>query len=97
MPTTFTILLSVLVALARGCSEPEGGYVDPTPEQIVHYAPIVAVGRVTEIITPDPMFGDMYGSAVYGARVTVHCTYKGDGVPGNITIGGAGTSYVQCK
>lgn len=79
-----------LVCMISGCSPPEGGFKEPTPAEIVHYAEHVVVGEVTEILRPDPRYGDMYKDSVYGAMVTVQCTYKGSPLPGRIKIGGAG-------
>lgn len=79
-----------VLSVVYGCSEPEGGYVDPTPAENVYRSKHVVVGEVTEIIRPDPMFADMYGNVTYGAMVTVQCTYKGGPLSGRITIGGAG-------
>lgn len=83
-------LLVAMVTLVSGCSEPEGGYVPPTPEDNVYYSTHVVVGTVLEILSPDPMFGDMYGNSTYGALVKVRCSYKGGALGDTITIGGAG-------
>lgn len=92
----FLVYLLGLLAVAYGCSIPEGGYKEPTPADNVYYAKHVVVGEVTEILRPDPMFNDMYGNSTYGAMVTVQCTYKGGPLSGRITIGGAGFIPGHC-
>lgn len=90
------ILIGITFTTVHGCSPPEGGFVEPTPAEIVHYASHVAVGEVTDILNPDPLYSDMFGST-YGAMVTVQCTYKGTPLPGRITIGGAGFIPGHCE
>jgi len=82
--------LVAMVTLVYGCSEPEGGFVEPTPADNVFYADHVVVGTVTEIMPVDPILGDTYGNSTYGARVMVRCTYKGGVLGDSITIGSAG-------
>lgn len=84
-------LLVSFLGLVFGCSIPEGGFVEPTVEAMVHYSGIVAVGTVTEI-TEDPSYwGTVEGVETYGARVVIWCTYKGGPLPRTISIGEAGT------
>lgn len=90
-----TYILGALTVV-YGCSEPEGGYQEPTPADNVYYSKHVAVGEVTDLVHPDPMFGDMYGST-YGAMVNVQCTYKGGPLPARIQIGGAGFIPGHCS
>ncbi|XP_053378023.1 uncharacterized protein LOC123528829 isoform X1 [Mercenaria mercenaria] len=92
----FTIYLFGVLAVANGCSEPEGGYKEPTPASNVFFSKHVVVGEVTEIIRPDPLFGDTFDNSTYGASVTVQCTYKGGPLPGSIQIGGAGFIPGHC-
>ncbi|KAL4225959.1 hypothetical protein ACF0H5_013947 [Mactra antiquata] len=86
--TGFMYLVAIATAV-KSCSIPDGGFVEPTPSDIVRYSSHVVVGEVTEI-TGDPIYQDMYGNSTYGAMVTVHCFYKGGTVPESIQIGGAG-------
>lgn len=92
------IFVVTIVTLVSGCSEPEGGYVEPTPADKVFYSTNVVVGTVTELI-PDPIYRDMYGNSTYGATVRVRCSYKGGVLGDSITVGGAGkgTTMKLCK
>ncbi|XP_045164373.2 uncharacterized protein LOC123528603 [Mercenaria mercenaria] len=93
----FKVYLFSVLTVAYGCSEPEGGYKEPTPADNVFYSKHVVVGEVTELLQPDPIFEDMYGNSTYGAMVTVRCTYKGGPLPGRIQIGGAGYIPGHCS
>ena len=85
------ITLGFLLCLATGCSIPEGGFTDPSMEDLVHYSDIVVVGRVTEIIDDPSFWGSTsYVDTTYGAKVDVRCSYKGGVLPRIITIGEAG-------
>lgn len=88
MLLTFAVAI-VTITLVTGCSEPEGGFVEPTPADKVYYAGHVVVGTVKKI-TRDPLYGDMYQNSTYGAEVFVRCSYKGGPIRGYIIIGGAG-------
>ena len=69
---------------------------DNAMENLVHFADIVVVGKVTEII-PDPAYST-YEETTYCAKVDVRCSYKGAlfprKLPKTITIGEAGESNV---
>ncbi|KAL3851838.1 hypothetical protein ACJMK2_015540 [Sinanodonta woodiana] len=91
----FSILIFAVLGTAWGCSPPEGGYVEPTAAEIVFYADYVAIGRVTQIITPDPVYGDIH-SSIYGAELLLSCQYKGGNMPKIITVSGAGFIPGHC-
>ena len=96
---TVAFILGSITPVVFGCS-PEG-WVTPTLESKTHYADIVAVGTVTEILGTDP--ASMLGET-YGADVFIQCSYKpvqgeSEMLPGTITIGGAGkltSPYPTC-
>ncbi|KAL3851834.1 hypothetical protein ACJMK2_015538 [Sinanodonta woodiana] len=83
----YCALVFVVLGTVRGCSPPVGGYVEPTAAQLVSYADYVVIGRVTKILTPDPV---MTYNTTYGAQVQITCQYKGGTISKDITIIGAG-------
>ena len=67
-------------------------------EDLVHFADVVVVGTVSQII-PDPS-PSTYEEPSYGAKIDVRCSYKGGlfprRIPGTITIGEAGETKAFC-
>lgn len=89
----FCALVFVVLGAVRGCSPPDGGFVEPTEAEIVFYAEYVVIGKVTKIITPDPV---LVYDTTYGAQLQISCQYKGANIARNITVIGAGFIPGHC-
>lgn len=78
------IHVTACVMMTSSCSEPLGGYEEPSMAERAHYAGAILYGHVTATY-PSP-----HGPTAYTVSADVYCSLKGPRLPASVNITDAG-------
>jgi hypothetical protein len=90
IPGWLTVVhVTALVAMTSACSEPLGGYVEPSVDEKVRYANVVLYGRAVATYPGDE-------STTYTVTMHVYCTLRGPRLPVSVNVSEAGKNVDTC-